>query len=333
MNTYKIGYTALLLAASAFFPGCTQNDILYDADYNVTLDPSNTYYAGEPVIFNFTGNIDNILFYSGEAGSEYQYRDRYTVPVDNIEAAYLTLDILPQYGSVNGGLDVYYSDTFNGLEGDDADADKTTLSSMSEDMSAAGWTQIAVWDADNPEKASTPVSKTVDVSDVKENFTLAFHWRPTSLQQTNVQRTYNVNGTLSVVTKDYGTIETDLSEFVFTTVMMNEEFSDPYINSNGNGTIRFDDSTYDIKFQGVAADVLSYDLDGWCVSVAMDFNSIPNDKGTVIKNMQNYLTSYSYTFEEPGTYTVTFIGRNYNYVGLSEQVRQLTVTILPPQLD
>ena len=42
-----------------------QHDVIYKADYNVTLDPANTFYAGDPVKFNFDGEVDNLLFYSG----------------------------------------------------------------------------------------------------------------------------------------------------------------------------------------------------------------------------------------------------------------------------
>ena len=123
----------------AVFSGCTQNDILYDVDYNVTFDPSNTYLAGDPVKFNFTGEVDNILFYSGETGSEYQYRDRYTIPVEEVTKATLRLDVISRYGSYAGGLDVYYTDKFSGLDRNDPEADRATIASMSGDMAAAGW--------------------------------------------------------------------------------------------------------------------------------------------------------------------------------------------------
>ena len=59
--------TGMLLMASC------QHDVIYEADYNVTLDKENTYYVGEPVKFNITGEVDNLLFYSGETGHQYRY--------------------------------------------------------------------------------------------------------------------------------------------------------------------------------------------------------------------------------------------------------------------
>ena len=56
----------ILIFASLFLALSCQQDIVYEADYVVTLDKSNTYIAGTPVRFNFSGNVDNILFYSGD---------------------------------------------------------------------------------------------------------------------------------------------------------------------------------------------------------------------------------------------------------------------------
>ena len=64
----------LLFILLAVFCSC-EHDIATKVDFNVTLDESNVYKVGEPIRFNFTGDVDNILFYSGEAGHEYRNRD------------------------------------------------------------------------------------------------------------------------------------------------------------------------------------------------------------------------------------------------------------------
>src|SRR5574344_2082386 len=67
-------------------------------DYNITLDKSNTYYAGEPVKFNIDGKVDNVLFYSGETGAQYAYKDRYSVPIDQVNSAIMALKLQGRYG-------------------------------------------------------------------------------------------------------------------------------------------------------------------------------------------------------------------------------------------
>ena len=68
----------LLMLSAVLMAGCQQDDAI-DPAYHITMDANNTYVAGEPVKFNIHGNVDNILFYSGETGSQYVYKDRYEV--------------------------------------------------------------------------------------------------------------------------------------------------------------------------------------------------------------------------------------------------------------
>lgn len=319
---------AASLTVSTLFSACTQNDILYDVDFNVTLDPENTYYAGDPVTFNFEGEVDNLLFYSGESGHEYRYHDRYSIPLDDIESANLHLEIWPRYGK--GSLSVWYSSAFTGLKGNDGEADRAAISQMLAD-GMTGWTQVYT-SAENEqsiEETDSPLTADKDVSSALENFSLAFYWDHEDITQT--QRHYRVNATLTMLTKSFGTISMSLGDMLMTTVMMNEELS-PYHQNAGNGSIRFD-SAYDINFQGIGGNQLTYPLKGWVMTTPQQLNAIANDKGEVIKNMQNYMESYSYTFAEPGTYTVTFVGRNANYIGSSELVKEMTVTILNKPLD
>ena len=60
----------ILLAIAFAFASC-EHEIVSDATFSVTLDTSNTYKAGEPVVFHIIGEPDNVLFYSGESGAVY----------------------------------------------------------------------------------------------------------------------------------------------------------------------------------------------------------------------------------------------------------------------
>lgn len=324
-------YLTVSLAVPALFPACTQNDILYDVDFNVTLAPENTYYAGDPVTFNFEGEVDNLLFYSGESGHEYRYRDRYSIDHSLIKSATLHLEIQPRYGA--GTLGVWYSSSFTGLAGNDGEADRATMAQL-EEGGMSGWTPLTIWDEENPETSLTTRIVEFDITQAVENFSLAFLWNHEGVDLTaSSQRHYRVNGSVSIEAEGFGTINTDLSSLLMTSVMMNEEEEDPYRKNDGNGSIRFD-TEQDINFQGCGpSDGIAYALKGWVVTTPQMLNAVANDTGTVIKNMQNYMETFSYTFAEPGTYTVTFVGRNVNYVGSSEQVKEVTVTILDRPLD
>jgi hypothetical protein len=298
-----------------------QHDIVRETHYNVTLDAANTYIAGEPVRFNIEGEVDNLLFYSGETGSQYKYKDRYTVPAEDVKAAVLDMDFQARYGAA-GMMEIWISKDFAGLNGEDGAADRQTIASMVEG-GMQGWTKL-----DYQEGASTKwTNQAFDLSEYVDNFCIAFHWNPKDFTAT--QRTYWVNGKLSLELEGTAPTVMDISELGFKTVMMNEEVSDPYHKNAGNGSIILNNpNTAALIFQGVGANALTYAIDGWAISTPAPLNKVANDRSVVIKNVQNYLKTYEYTWNEPGTYKVTFVGTNESHLHASNQVQEMTVTIL-----
>lgn len=308
------------LAAVTLAGGCRQ-DIVEEVSCSVKLDPANTFLAGDPVRFSISGQPDNILFYSGETGSQYRFKDRFSVPVDQVNSATLTLDYQGRYGYA-GGLDIYVSDSFAGLKGDDGAADRATVKALV-DGGMAGWTKL-----DYDEGASTVwTHQSYDVGSMLENFTLAFHWHPIR-DGKSAQRTYWVDGHISLDMVGSAPSTMPVIDLQPVVVMMNEEV-DPYHKNAGNGSVRFDNPTAaPIVFQGAGATVLDYALDGWVFMTPSSLNKVENDKGTVIKNLQNWMDKYEYIYTEPGNYTATFVCVNENVLGGSEQVRQVRFSVI-----
>ena len=190
-------YTAaafLLVMASA---GCEQTDIYYEVDSNVTLNAENTYYAGDPVVFNITGNPDNLVFYSGEPGHEYKYKDYYDVPVEDVLSMTLDLEIQHRAGNhgvdtKNGpGLEIWYTDKFEGLNGSDAPADRAMVKGWTEEqMLADGWKKFPYEDPGRQQDVFVKCS--ADVLSCVTNFCLAFHWMPDLDQWTEWPRDHDI---------------------------------------------------------------------------------------------------------------------------------------------
>ena len=300
--------------------GC-EHKVVDDVDFHVSFDSNNTYYVGEKVVFNFDGNAENIVFYSGEKGSEYQYHDRYAIPAENIESAELSLDVISQYGKA-GALEIWVTDKFSGLWGDNPGDDREIIKSLTDANMTENWTKL---DYTDPGSGGT-VKVNHNIADLKENFCIAFHWNPVYDGKSS-QRTYRVNGEINLGVKDMGQSKMTLSNLDFTAVMMNPE-RDAYITDKKNGSIILDDSVYSLFFKGCGATEFSYALDGWAISRPRPLNKVENDKGMVIKNTQNYMDSYEYVWNESGTYEVVFVGRNENYAASSEQIHKYTITIL-----
>lgn len=319
--------------------GCEHN-LTTVTDFSVTVDESNSFRAGEPVRFNFAGEVDNIVFYSGEQGHEYIHKDRYDVPMEEVDSVALALDIQARYGKA-GAMEIYITKNFEGLKGDDPAYDRQMMKTLYKNR-MSGWKKL-----EYAEGASQVLTSHFynGLNTYKENFTIAFHWcpkeyavekpkvdrlHPDDTLTYNDQRTYWINGRLSVDMKNMPQTVLDLSQLEFNTVVMNDQVEDAYHKNAGNGSIILNNqSTASLVFQGVGAkDSLNYAIDAWAVSTPRPLNSIANDQGIVIKNQQNYLESYEYIWNEPGTYKVVFVGTNSNYLDSSEMLHEMTVIIL-----
>lgn len=339
MNMMK-KYIAYMILPTLVLSSCSQK-IVFDVDYNVTLNPENTYFAGEPVKFDITGNVDNLMMYTGEIGSEYRYKDRYEVAVEDVKSAELTLSIKGNYGSSIGGMTVYLSETFEGLDGSDAEKDREYINSLTTQMddqeNIPGWEKVPY--VETKKDDGKFVNVTVDISKYVGHFAIAFHWHPsiytTSGGESSARRTYRVNGEMDI---DLGTgtpQSLSLKDFGYTNFMFGSWYESPYEHDKKddkgtfNSQVRYNDNSGMITFIGESSTVHPDEpINAWVFSNPVSLNSVSNDKPLVVKDMQNYISSYEYTWNEPGTYTVTFVGVNANYAGASKEIHEFKVTIL-----
>lgn len=310
---------------------CEQDDIVNPVDFVVVPDSGNTYVAGEPVRFNISGDADFIVFYSGEETHEYRYRDRNAIPVEDIDSLVLDMSCLATWG-VGGGLDFYVSNSFEGLKGDDGEADRKTIREMYEG-GMQGWTKLEY--AEGASAATT--YHHYDMSEYAGNLSLAMHWHPDTHGFDYAQRSYQINGNFLMRGKNVRDYVTSLRELPYVSVVMNEEEKDPYLHDHrgdttGIATVCFEDLRFDIWLQGCSRFFLDYELDWWVISNPVPVNNVQADTGIQVKNMTNILQSFEYVFEKPGTYNVVFLGTNSNFQGSTYQTKELTVNIIPPPL-
>lgn len=319
----NIKYMSLsALAAVILAAGCSQG-IDYPVTYNVTLDPGNSYIAGEPVRFNISGDVDNLVFYSGEINHQYLYKDRFSVSPEEINSVKLHIDYQPRNGYANG-LSVYITDSFDGLSGD-YETDTTMIGKMVRE-GMPGWNQLEY--NEGPSKVWT--SQEYDISAYASNFVLAFHWHP--VLGTSAQRTYWLNGAITADIKTAPASTTDFTGIDWEAIMLNPEYTQGYYTLSGNpGFNTTKPSTAAIMINGCLGlgGGPDYAHNGWIFTKKMALTSISNDTGVAVKNLQTYMDCYEYVFEQPGVYTVTFVGINDNVEGSSKKVKQLTVNIFP----
>lgn len=313
------------------FASCRNQDYI-EADYNVRLAQTNTYRAGEPVKFEIIGNVDNLLFYSGETGHEYRYHDRYIVAPEDVLEAEFSMSIRPLYG-YEGALDIYVSDSFDGLGGEDPEADRAAIREMYA-AGMPGWVHMADYEdiGMGPDGWTLYKDYVIDLKDYVDKCSIALHWHPgrtnPETQAATSQRTYWINADL-VTNFGQGTNSINIRNIEWVSVMMNSYYDDdPYVINKGNGYVNFNFSGADLILQGCSNTELDFDIDAWIISEPMALTAVQNDQPLVIKDMQNYMTSYEYTWNEPGTYVVTFVGINTNYAGESQLNKEFKITIL-----
>lgn len=362
MKTYKLLSLGLLVWAFASCDDGLDKDV---SVAGVTVTPNENVVCegvtvnakkGEPVVFNFSGEPDNIVFYSGEKGKTYDFRNRTTVDISQIKSSKLTFTINTQYGnaiSYANVLHMYISTDFGGLYKDDFAVD----SKMVEEFQ---WNELVPVE-DLPTKANQTLDYEVDMTPyLGEDITMAISYKGQDLA--NVQGRYQfTNMKITNVYKDGTVIEVPAAEFGFTALNISPEYPDSeQLTSLKKQTSLWDsESNLIIENYQYATITVGYNVAGmwntsglstsntfyihsssqkkegsditlknsWLVSDYIVVNSCSPDQGVTIKNMANRLASYEYTYNEVGTYKATFLMTNSNYKHEDSKVVTMVINV------
>lgn len=326
MNKH-IAYIYLLPAFCLLMSGCSQQSIVTPVDFDVVLDSANIYRPDEKIHFKFRGDADYIVFYSGEAGHEYRYKDRTSVPIEDVNSVKLNLEIETLWNARKvEALSVYTTDKFDGLNGADGKADRAKMKDIFSN-GMQGWTDLEYKAASH----GVWLKQSYDISGLMSNFSMAFHWAPNTFKFTNSQPTFHLNGNIEMRFGENGIVKTSLRDLNYQTIVMNEQ-DPPYLvghrgDTTNIGTMHFDNTQYAIEFEGCSQSYLTYEIDAWCISKPMALNSILPDTGQQIKSMMNPILDFEYKYTKPGTYKAVFVGVNDNYQGHKVAAKEVTVII------
>lgn len=288
-------FTIGLLAIS-----CSKRDQVGAPDFEVATDKA-TYKAGDTVVFRFTGNPQNIVFWPGTPGRVYEYRDRLFTTGNKLLVKFNTYQ---QFG-VRNNLTVLVSNDFNGIY------DTTNVK-------AATWTDITNRVTLSQGADQVP-SGTVDMSEFtggNKAATIAFRYITTSLGSQNrwVIRTFNAdNQAPDGTTTSMATMSTAGWKAV----------------SFQNPAAVWSITSAQLLMAGTATAL----DDDWVLSKSFNPNTVSPDKGLPIKNITTNLRQYAAAdvYKTPGTYKVVFVATNASYQNghPEEVVKEITLTITP----
>ena len=362
----------MIFAALSCLLSCNQ-DIITPSEFYVTVDKTTKFKAGEPVRFILNGDSDYYMFFSGEQGHEYRYKDRTLIDVSDVNAAELILETWPDYTTAERPCPITFwvSKTFDGLASYDDTETNRALMKAEVESGMAGWEQLD-WTCGPLGEKTTTVH---DISDYLVHFCLAIHYECAYLMPDGKSKwgqcSFNMSGDLKMTLKGLPDREFSFADMDRSFVFMAEDedgypyewsyknyyyMFDYYIQTytdenrvehrthvpsaglsdedkaklthrNSIGGVAFGWNQGDIRFVGASANEHNFTVDIWVIYSPIQLNSIDKDSGEVVKNMENDLHEYNYTYEEPGNYVATFHGFNVTADKRYDTIVEIPVTI------
>lgn len=303
----------MLLFTGIFWSSC--EDRIEMPEFDVRTD-SDTYAAGEEIIFHFSGNPQNIAFWSGEPGHIYANKDR-TSEQGVIQTVQFTS--LAGAGTQNDNLSFLVSTNFNGTY-DAANLAKAT------------WTDItdrAVLSSTATSGAGTSTSSgAVDISDLgsAEDKPVYFAFRYVSASDDRKPRQWTISAFSVINQLADGTKNTVVSN------LANAGFKGINVQDETCQWTFAPDDLNPTSMTFVPGEAGSPANEDWAVSVPVNINKVSlADYGESVISISTLTTtsSFTYTYPAPGDYRVTFYAFNRDLDHLKSLVKELTITVTP----
>lgn len=317
-----------LFSASAALISCQKDKVDNVENFNVyTAGSITTFRVGATVNFVLTGNPDNISFYSGEKGHEYEFRNRISRNDGDLRFSFQTrAQNSACFAALAGGaLKVYFSNNFP------ATFSTLTNAVLANSQDSALLNNSNYW-TDITNRFTIPGSGTASVY---------YPSGDTSLNDLITNPDFPCTIAFKMITAAHGSLSTNgitlgymnfYSKFPDTTVKHNLEPGGSTgkiwktVNA-ANSLDSFYKTSTSLKYLGGTASTYSED---WAVSTSYNVTAYPSDIGVPIKNISNNpLTTFSHRFTQPGTHKVVFVASNNRVSGRTEIVKEMTINVLP----
>lgn len=289
-----IRYCGLLLVGLA---ACMEDEAP-SVKLNVALDKQ-VYQVGEPVTFKLNGNPDNIVFYSGEVGHNYAYKERYHADGDLL----VKFNSWVRYGDIYHNLKFLISSDFSGIY------DK-------ENVEAATWIDLSdkfrfsVGDDQTP-SGEVNLKECVGAAEDARLF-VAFRYEDEEKARQN-------NWIIRSIALDCVSAEGVRSSLATMPTMGWKvvDFENPAVTWNVS-------STSQILIDGGTNQPKNVD---WVISQAFDVRKTTPDTGVALKNISTTMDEYQYVYTKPGTYEVVFETTSDWYNGSDHGLTRVTVEV------
>ncbi len=305
--------TILALSVSGLFlTACSENEIQAPDDFGVSVTKA-TYKLSDSVQFNISGNPDNITFYSGEPGREYDKRDFFSS-----DEGTLTLQFNSQTragATLPRNISVLISTDFDGEYNEQS-------------VKAAKWTDItsrAVLPANTASNADV-ASGEINLDDLKVKgrpMYLAFRYVSEDAAGT-AQRYWNM-GRMLLINSVPGNGDFEITPTIEKGLFQVVEFQ----GADNKWTINTGTASSH-RLIHTANAINAQPDDDWVISRGFQvFQTFGHKKNAVnVKSISGSTPrTFSWRYSTPGTYKATFIALNADRDVQKEVIKEVWITI------
>ncbi len=332
------------LCLLATLTACDRDEV-GSVDFDVRLQKPETLYTGEIITFEFDGNPDYISFYSGERNNRYDNRERTKMQLDSLGLSHA---VLQQYSE---GIDYVGKRTLRVMISEDYNGSGTA-----EAVKAATWRdltepnenkelKVAVpdWNVNGGTKMQLDYSA-INLSEYKDKqFYIAYRYLadPHTGTKTAGDKYLNPNtGKEAVYSYDnrpridvtnLRLVKREPDKNLIAISDMQNDFAFTVVPVTSGTTSTFNIAKASLLFQPKEVEneiKQDYQMDVWMISQKLTPTDVEPDRGTPIKGTNARLPIYQFTYNEPGTYTATFIATNANKWDSKQIVREITFKVV-----
>lgn len=304
-----------------FSASCKKFDNEKALTFDVSVDAT-TVKVGDPVTFKITGGDANqISFYSGEVGNDYEYRDKNRI--DEIKKVFFSFQT---HNVPVGHLvypDVMVSTDFNGIYDYD-NVSKATWKNLS---------NLYKWGANGPWQTMWTASGNADITSYLEDgkpFYVAFRVKSDPYPTGTPSRNWRTNGH-SMIAETIGGNYVSLADFKGMSWKLVDKYLDPdVISTQSSSTVST--SIMLLGYYNSTSPRYRQEAEVWGVSKRHQSGivNLGPSKSVSLKQYTDIpLETHTHYYENPGTYKVVFLASNATISSSSQVIKELEITVNP----
>ena len=309
-----INYTIVWLMVMLTTNACKRNEV-EAPDFDVAVSKT-SFAVKETVSFNFSGNPDNISFFSGEKGKRFEYRGR----TKAVGMPVLKFTYSRASGTQTGSLALMYSTNFMGPGVDEAETAANILKAQWDETT---WRAVQVG-------TSIP-SGDIDLTEIaKEDKPVYIAFKYTALAG-SIQPKWTISELTLTNTLADGSIYTlaNLTATAITNYGVATSFSPGWVAAkvkNNYTWVISSGKSLVITGATTAANATAAS-EAWTFIGPVDLRRVSPDMGEFVKDMTTRASNFTFEYTAAGNYSAAFVASRDNIYGKAETVKKINLTV------